>query len=386
MAHQHLPLKITFTDWRNDHMKKIITIISLLALLAGNTLFAGTSEVYVNTFDGPEDLDGTIVGTETITVDSVQMKTAIAANFGRATLVLNSDMFTPAYHPALSENDGPVTWWFNLSHENPSIYNNTFHFVLAGTTEDPFDGGAQGYYFKGGDVAGDRMGIFRFDSGLSGTEQVIVNVEDGLGTLPDKGSFKITYNPGTDEWTLYGEIAQDYTDPSVVNTFLGSAVDATHTDMDTPYIGFGGANDGNVYFDNIGITVEDTTAPEAAETDPADNATGVDVDAQIVVTFSEFMDPATLTTLSFLVNDGAVDINGAITCEEGVAVFTPDANLTTGTTYTVTVTIDATDLGGNPLQGVYTFSFTTIDGGGDGGGGGGGGGCFISTGIGSAKK
>ena len=46
----------------------------------------------------------------------------------------------------------------------------------------------------------------------------------------------------------------------------------------------------------------------------------------------------------------------------------------------MTITTQAKDPAGNPLQSEYTWTFTTqADTGGDGGGGGSSGGCFIST-------
>ena len=376
-------------------MKKTATIIFIFALLISDTILAGTAQFYTNTFDGPEDLN-TIVGGESISVESGQLKAEITSESGDVILVLNSNSFTPAYHSIVSENDGVVTWSFNLSNED-GLFNNSFYFVLLSTEEDPFDIGAQGYYFGGGGVPGDRMGLWRFDFGLDGSQDVLVDIVNGLGTLPDKGSFKITYNPDTNEWTLFGEIAQEYVDPAAVNNFLGSAIDSTYTNITAPYIGMGGKTSGAVYFDNILMTVEDITSPTVTSSNPENDWTHVGIFPTITVTFSEFMNAATITSSSFFVNDGVLNIDGTISCDELVAEFVPTYVLESDTTYTVTVTTDATDMAGNSMQNDYKFSFKTVDISGIGIDTGNIsisdsdigvpiGGCFISTAVGDSNK
>jgi hypothetical protein len=131
-------------------------------------------------------------------------------------------------------------------------------------------------------MPGDRMGLWQFDSGLDGGQDVLVDIVNGLGTLPDKGSFKITYDPGINEWTLFDETAQEYADPAAVDNFLGSAVDSIYTNMTTQYIGMGGKTSGSVYFDNILMTVEDTTSPTVTSTNPENNQTGVRIFPTII--------------------------------------------------------------------------------------------------------
>ena len=134
---------------------------------------------------------------------------------------------------------------------------------------------------------------------------------------------------------------------------------------------------------------EDTTPPTVSSTAPANNATSVAVNTTISATFSEDMDASSVTTATFLVNDGSSNIAGTLTYSGTTATFTPTTDLDYDTTYIGTITIGVKDLAGNALETDYTWSFTTesetpTDGeppsdGEEDTGGGGGVGCFIAT-------
>ncbi|HEY4739924.1 MAG TPA: Ig-like domain-containing protein [Candidatus Acidoferrales bacterium] len=99
-----------------------------------------------------------------------------------------------------------------------------------------------------------------------------------------------------------------------------------------------------------GLTA-DTTPPTVVITVPASAATDVPTNQIISATFSEAMDPATITaagTFSVAVTGGAA-VPGTVTYAGSTATFTPSANLTAATSYTATITNAATDLTGNAL-------------------------------------
>jgi hypothetical protein len=117
---------------------------------------------------------------------------------------------------------------------------------------------------------------------------------------------------------------------------------------------------------------------------PVDGAIGVAVNTPITATFSETMDASTLNTDTFLLNDGINNIAGTVSCVGAVATFTPTTDLDYNTIYTVTITTEAKDSVGNPLQSEHTWTFYTqadTSGGGisSNTSGGSSGGCFIST-------
>lgn len=94
------------------------------------------------------------------------------------------------------------------------------------------------------------------------------------------------------------------------------------------------------------------TAPELVSTAPLNAATNVPLNQAVSGTFTEAMDPLTLTTGTFEVTGtGGTAIAGNVSYDpvNFIATFIPTAPLTASTTYTATITNGATDLSGNPL-------------------------------------
>jgi len=98
----------------------------------------------------------------------------------------------------------------------------------------------------------------------------------------------------------------------------------------------------------------DTTRPTVTLKVPANGATGVALNQQVIATFSEDMDPATMVAANFSVTGaGGAAITGAVTYTVGARTitFTPSSTLPATTLLTATVTIGAKDLAGNTLAG-----------------------------------
>ena len=114
--------------------------------------------------------------------------------------------------------------------------------------------------------------------------------------------------------------------------------------------------DGNI----IGFAIPtDTTAPTVSATVPANATTGVAISSQIAFTFSETMDPSTISTATFTLKQGTTPVAGTVNYNGVTATFTPAGNLAPLTTYTATITTGATDLAGNPLTSAMSWTFTT---------------------------
>ena len=96
-----------------------------------------------------------------------------------------------------------------------------------------------------------------------------------------------------------------------------------------------------------------------SSTDPFNGATGVAINRKIAATFSEAMDPTTINTTTFTLQQGATPVAGTVTYAGVTATFTPSGNLAANTTYTATITTGAKDLAGNPLASNFAWSFTT---------------------------
>lgn len=102
---------------------------------------------------------------------------------------------------------------------------------------------------------------------------------------------------------------------------------------------------------------KDTSPPAVVAINVASGATCVPLDQKIKVTFDEQMDSLTINPSTFFIEGVA----GAVTYDvvSQTATFTPATNLAANTTFTITVTIGAKDLGGVPLAAPFHHTFTT---------------------------
>ena len=118
----------------------------------------------------------------------------------------------------------------------------------------------------------------------------------------------------------------------------------------------------------------DTTPPTVTGRSPAAGATGVATSVRPTVTFSEAIDPTTVTTTNLTLTPSGGSAVAATVAYDGpslTATLTPTAALTAGTVYTVRVkggTTGIADLAGNRLVADATSTFTTASGGGSGSG------------------
>ncbi len=104
----------------------------------------------------------------------------------------------------------------------------------------------------------------------------------------------------------------------------------------------------------------DTTPPVVIFTVPDNDSTGVATNSKITATFSESMDPMTLSQATFTVVDGAATMGQVTYADVGkTATFTPNQLLMANTLYQANLTTGVKDLAGNPLAAPYTWSFTT---------------------------
>ncbi|HXJ57139.1 MAG TPA: ice-binding family protein, partial [Verrucomicrobiae bacterium] len=71
----------------------------------------------------------------------------------------------------------------------------------------------------------------------------------------------------------------------------------------------------------------DTTAPTVSSTDPANAATAVAINKRIAATFSEAMDPATISAANFTLRQGATPVAGTVTYVGTTATFAPASAL-----------------------------------------------------------
>ena len=99
--------------------------------------------------------------------------------------------------------------------------------------------------------------------------------------------------------------------------------------------------------------------PTVTSTVPAASAVGVPIGNSFTATFSEAMGPATITPLTFTLQNGATPIAGTVSYSGVTAVFAPQVSLTPGTNYTASITNGAKDPAGVALAANYVWNFTT---------------------------
>jgi PKD repeat protein len=102
-------------------------------------------------------------------------------------------------------------------------------------------------------------------------------------------------------------------------------------------------------------------SPKVVLVNPSNAATDVPINTSITAIFSGSMDPATINTSTFILDDGTTIINGQLTYDDSrkAALFDPDSELAVSTPYTVIITTGVKDAAGNPLDADYIWTFTT---------------------------
>jgi Ca2+-binding RTX toxin-like protein len=111
----------------------------------------------------------------------------------------------------------------------------------------------------------------------------------------------------------------------------------------------------------------DTTAPTVSGVTPADAATGVAASDNVGATFSEDMDPSTLTASTFTLHkqdSTTTPVEATVNYDSAAkkATLDPASDLQANTSYTARVTggsSGAKDLAGNALAQDYSWTFTT---------------------------
>jgi hypothetical protein len=99
--------------------------------------------------------------------------------------------------------------------------------------------------------------------------------------------------------------------------------------------------------------------PEVVSTTPKDGATCFPVNQAIMAVFNHDINPATVTTSTFLLSTGATSVSGTVSFSGVTATFTPTVNLLLGTVYTATITTGIINNVNMHLEHNYSWQFTT---------------------------
>jgi uncharacterized protein (TIGR03437 family) len=104
------------------------------------------------------------------------------------------------------------------------------------------------------------------------------------------------------------------------------------------------------------------TLPTVISTMPASGASQVTLTSNVVATFSNFMNPATINSQTFTVTQGGAAVSGSVIYSGTTATFRPLNNLLVGVPYQAIISTGATDVSGNSLAAAYQWAFTTGNG------------------------
>ncbi len=168
----------------------------------------------------------------------------------------------------------------------------------------------------------------------------------------NSSTFVVAGMPGTVTYDAVNMIggftpSADYTNDTTYNaTITTGAKDLSGTPLAAAF---------NFSFTTRAST--DKSAPGIFAVNVAAGATCVPLNQKIVVTFDEQMDSLTINPNTVFI----VGVAGTVTYDvvNLAATFTPSANLTANTKYTIMVTTGVTDLGKVHMGGPYSQTFTT---------------------------
>lgn len=190
----------------------------------------------------------------------------------------------PGFASTLDQNAGVVTWRFNVRHDNEPTGLNGGRFgtafVLAADASNFHAGnGADGYAVviaqadRGASTStADPLQLVRFTNGVNAETSNVANyvpvVAATAGLFADIGteylSVKVTYEPATDSWSLYGRndgssAFADPEDESTAFTPIGTATDSTYTASAMSaaggFVNNNGSGSPTVRYDNVSISI-----------------------------------------------------------------------------------------------------------------------------------
>jgi methionine-rich copper-binding protein CopC len=105
--------------------------------------------------------------------------------------------------------------------------------------------------------------------------------------------------------------------------------------------------------------IQNIVTPLLSNTDPGYQDTNVPINQLITATFSEPMNPSTITVNSFTLWQGTSPVPHTVSYYGNTAILNPSNDLAKTTMYTAKISTDVTDLSGNHLLNDFSFSFTT---------------------------
>jgi hypothetical protein len=107
-------------------------------------------------------------------------------------------------------------------------------------------------------------------------------------------------------------------------------------------------------------TLSEVVAPIVISTDPANNATNVDLLKTVTATFNTPMNPSTMIGANITIYHGTTPIGGTVSYSGSTISFDPTSTLLSNTVYICTILNGAQSLAGTPMVSNYVWTFTTL--------------------------
>jgi ketosteroid isomerase-like protein len=291
----------------------------------------------------------------------VVLNTTVSAGFSSvmAPATINTTTFTLT-GPGVTAVAGAVSYTGTTATFTPaaSLVANTLYTATITTGATDPGGNALGANF-----------VWRF---TTGAPTVVSTVPANLATVVPvntlvSATFSEPMNPATINGATFTLAGPGATPVAGVVSYAGATATFTPTTVLAASTLFTatittGAKDpaGAALAANFVWTFTTAPPPTVVSTVPANLATMVAVNTLVSATFSEAMNPATISGTTFTVTGpGATPIAGAVTYSGSTATFTPAAVLPSGTLITATITTGAKDPTGAPLAANFVWTFTT---------------------------
>jgi len=173
----------------------------------------------------------------------------------------------------------------------------------------------------------------------------------GPGTTAVTGT--VTYDPSGSVATFTPSTPASLAASTLYTATITTGVkDLSGTAMANPYV-----------WTFTTAAASNTTPPTVISTIPANLATNVPLNQIVSASFSKAMNPATINSANFTLQDASGNTVAGLLAYAAVGntlVFVPSANLVASTKYTATITTGVTDLSGNALVTAYPWTFTTV--------------------------
>jgi endonuclease I len=218
--------------------------------------------------------------TETVTPGSISLSNSrmklASTTSGREFAFVNLSQLV-GYEEQFSSADTTLVWAFNMRQTrlDPSGQDNNNYgvaYIIGKTTSDLASG--NGYaVVLGQSGSTDAIRLAKFTGGVVGNTR-FTNIISGGDYANQYLSIKVTYQPGTNTWSLYTDsssVAFPQSDPRNSIVQIGSAVDNSYTSDVMPYSGalwnhVSGVNDSavfdDIYVSDLSLRLNNSVIPE----------------------------------------------------------------------------------------------------------------------------